>query len=142
MIRIAALVFAIFPTLLWGGDITVTHAYVPIGPKSVMVNAAYMDLSNTGTDTRSLIGIKAPRYAMAHLYHSVEQDGVATMSAMHQIDILPGQTVSLKPGGMHVMLMKPNTPVQLGGTVELTLEFADGDVLSVSASVVKPNGSS
>ena len=140
--RATALAFAICPSLLLAGDTSASNAYVPLTPKGVMVHSAYMELTNSGTETRSLIAFKAPGYAMAHLHQSVEKDGIATMSAMHQLDIQPGQTVSLKPGGMHVMLMKPKASVRLGETVELALEFANGEKLFVMASVVRLNASS
>ncbi|MDA9865232.1 copper chaperone PCu(A)C [bacterium] len=141
MIRSAALAFALFPSLVSAGDIAASDAYVPLAPKGAMAHAAYMKLTNSGTKTRSLIGLKAPAYAMVHLHQSNEQDGVATMTAMDQVDIKPGQTIVLEPGGLHVMLMKPSDPVGLGDTVDLTLEFANGETLGVAANVVRLNGS-
>lgn len=66
-----------------------------------------MTLTNTGQATRSLIGVSATGYHMAHLHRSEEKDGVAMMSAVHQLDIAPGQTVTFEHGGLHVMLMHP-----------------------------------
>jgi copper(I)-binding protein len=139
-----SMVFAalLCPTFALADSVAATDAIVPLAPKGVMVHAAYMSLTNTASQTRSLIGVQAPAYAMAHLHQSIEKDGIATMSAMHQLDIKPGQTVTLKPGGMHVMLMKPSAALELGEAVALELEFADGTTLPVSATVVRFDGSS
>ena len=130
------------PTLGIAGDITIEGAFVPMAPKGVMAHAAYMQMTNTGDTTRSLIGVTAPDYAMAHIHLSSEKDGVATMTSMDQLDIKPGQTVTLEPGGLHVMLMKPAMPLTLGGTVTFEMTFANGETMAVSADVVKRDGSS
>ena len=142
MIRALAFAAVMYPSLALAGEITVSDAYVPAAPTGAMAHAAYMELTNTGTETRSLIGLKSPTYAMVHLHQSVEKDGIATMSAVHQLDIKPGQTVKLEPGGYHVMLMKPLAPLGVGDTVDLVLEFANGEMLEATASVVRLNGSS
>lgn len=110
-------------------------AYVPVAPPGVMAHAAYLSLENTGDVTRSLIGVTAAGYAMTHLHQSADTDGVATMSMVHQLDIAPGQTVKLKPGGLHIMLMRPKDTAAVGDVVPLTLSFANGASLSVEAAV-------
>ena len=130
------------PTLGFAGDITITDPFVPMAPKGVMAHAAYMQVTNTGDTTRRLIGVAAPDYAMAHIHLSSEKDGVATMTAMGQLDIKPGQTVTLEPGGLHVMLMKPSIPLALGEAVSFDLQFANGDTVAVSAEVVTRDGGS
>lgn len=129
------------PAFAVAGDITISEAYVPLAPKGVMAHAAYMDVTNTGMATRSIVAVNAPDYAMAHIHQSSEKDGIATMMAMHQLDIKPGQTVTLEPGGLHVMLMKPAAPLKLNGDVTLEVEFANGETMQVTAKVVKPYGS-
>ena len=79
---------------------------------------------------------------MSHLHQSADVDGIATMTAMHQLDIKPGQTITLAPGGLHVMLMQPRAPLSLGGTVALELNFANGETVLVDATVVRLDGSS
>ena len=123
-------------------DLTVDGAYVPVAPPGVMSHAAYLTLANTGNQSRSLIGVKAEGYGMAHLHKSEVVGGVATMSMLHQLDIAPGQSVELKPGGLHIMLMHPKGASTVGDTVTLTLTFANGDVLPIEAMIeARGNGS-
>ena len=121
-------------------DIKAIGAYVPQSPPGSMVQAAYMKLENTTNRVRSLIGVEALGYGMAHLHSSETKNGVATMSMVHQLDIAPGQSVLLEPGSLHIMLMRPKTMAKVGGTVDLKLLFADGETLEVSAEV-KPRQS-
>lgn len=123
-------------------DISVDAAYIPIAPPGVMSHAAYLTLANTGNRTRSLIGVTAQGYTMAHLHQSQVQSGVAAMSMIHQLDIAPGQTVSLMPGGLHIMLMHPQGKLSAGETVSLTLHFANGEDISAIATVQPRDGGS
>lgn len=127
---------------VFADSIKVEGAYVPLAPPGVMAHAAYMTLENTGAQTRSLVGVSAADYGMTHLHESKETDGVAAMSMVHQLDIAPGQTVSLKPGSFHVMLMRPKGETLLGDDVSLVLQFADGKEIAVTAIVRKSDAGS
>ena len=45
------------------------------------------------------------------------------MRAVSGVDLPPGKTVDLKPGGYHVMLMGLKKPISAGDHVMLTLVF-------------------
>ena len=62
--------------------------------------------------------------------HSMSMDGnVMRMRQIDSIDIPAGQTVELKPGGLHVMFVDIKTPLKTGASFPLTLRFAKaGDV--------------
>jgi copper(I)-binding protein len=120
-------------------DIKIDGAYIPLSPPGVMTHAAYLDVENAGNEQRSLIGVSAEGYGMAHLHQSKEHDGVAAMSMVHQLDIAPGQTVSLKPGSFHIMLMHPKRTNVTGESVALTLHFANGEDISAQATIKPRN---
>lgn len=132
----------LWPALGLAEDIAVTDAFVPMPPKGAMAHAAYMGLTNTGETTRSIVGVSASNYAVALLHQSLVKDGIATMTSIDQLDINPGQTLILEPGGLHVMLMKPADPIAFGDTVTFDLQFENGETISVTANVVPRDGSS
>ena len=47
------------------------------------------------------------------------------------LEIKPGETVTLKPGGFHVMLVDLKAPLQQGKTVEATLKVDNGGTVQV-----------
>ncbi len=116
-------------------DVMIKQAYIPVAPPGMMTHAAYMTLENMGDKTRSLIGVKARGYGMAHLHVTSEKNGVASMSMVHQLDIAPGSSVALEPGSFHIMLMHPKGMSAAGDEVSLQLQFADGETLDVLARV-------
>ncbi len=132
-----ALALMVLPSVGLAEGLKIENATVPLAPPTAKVHAVYMDLHNHGHETKALIGASAEGYAMAHLHLSEEKDGIATMTAIDQIDIAPHQSVQLAPGGLHIMLMRPAAPVNEGDKVAITLEFSDGSTQAVTALVMK-----
>ncbi|KAJ54291.1 hypothetical protein ACMU_18895 [Actibacterium mucosum KCTC 23349] len=132
-----ALALMCLPGLAFADGVSVENPIIPLAPPGVAAHAAFMSITNTGDTPRQLIGVSAPAYAMAHIHESTEKDGVAMMSAVDLVEIGPGTTVTFEHGGLHFMLMKPKAPVSEGDMIELSLEFANGEVEQVTAMVMK-----
>jgi hypothetical protein len=63
------------------------------------------------------------------------------MMSMKQVDAVPvpaGETVELKPGGYHVMLIGLTKDLSAGDTLDVTLTFEPGGTVDVSAEVREP----
>lgn len=90
-------------------------------------SAGYMTLTNAGSAARKLVAASTSAAGSTEL-HQMSMDGdVMRMRAVDAIDLPAGQTVELKPGGFHLMLMKLKTPLAKNTSVPLTLTFEDAD---------------
>ncbi|MEY4720536.1 MAG: hypothetical protein RIQ46_261 [Pseudomonadota bacterium] len=98
--------------------------------------AAYFDLANKGTAADTLAGVFIEGAETAEM-HETTPDG---MGPVDKLEVAPGQSVSFAPGGKHVMAFKLADTVQAGGTVEMTLTFADGDKISAPLKVEPAGG--
>lgn len=134
--RSLAVALLLLPLPVCADGLRVDNALVPLAPPSAMAHAAYFSVTNPGEATRHLIGVTAEGYGISHIHRSEIVDDIATMSSVEVVVIAPGQTVAFEHGGLHVMLMKPPEPLAAGDTVDLTLEFANGEDMAVSAKVV------
>lgn len=139
MIR-SAFAFMFLPTALFAGELTVEDAMVPLAPPGVMAHAAYFTLTNSGEAPRQLIGVSADGYMMAHIHKTEVKDDIATMSSVDLLEVAPGQSIAFEQGGLHIMLMRPKAPLAEGETVDLTLEFANGETMPVAATVMPIKG--
>ena len=139
MIRFA-LALSLLAAPAMAGGLKVESPMVPLAPPGVMAHAAYFTLTNTGDTPRQLIGVSADGYMMAHIHMTEVMDDIATMSSVDVLEIAPGQSVAFERGGLHVMLMRPSAPLEDGGTVALTLQFANGDAFPVEAKVMPMMG--
>jgi len=73
-----------------------------------------------------LVGASSPAAGAVEIHRSSMEGGVMRMRPVEAIELPAGQTVELKPGGYHVMLMQVKTPLQEGQTVPLTLVIEAG----------------
>ncbi|OWJ80703.1 copper chaperone PCu(A)C [Haematobacter genomosp. 1] len=105
------------------GELTIGHPYSFEVPSSARAAAGYLSITNTGSAPDRLVGVEAKvGNPMIHL--SEEKDGVARMTHVEAVEIAPGQTVTLAPGGYHVMFTGLNgTPWTAGEKIPATLVF-------------------
>jgi copper(I)-binding protein len=67
---------------------------------------------------------------------STNADGVSSMAPAGEIEIAPGESVSLEPGGLHAMLMRLQRPMAKGESFSLTLDFSDGGEIVVEVPIL------
>lgn len=118
------------------GDLTIDHTNSrPTLPNRPM--AAYMTISNDGSDNDELIGAFSPDFKAIELHRMVDHDGVMKME---QLDVIPvpadGMTM-LKPGGMHMMLFGAERTFKQGDSFPVTLEFVKSGPVEVVVKVEK-----
>jgi copper(I)-binding protein len=135
--RPLALALLLLPTAALAGEVKVENPMVPLAPPGAMAHAAYMTLTNTGETPMELVGAKAEGYGMTHIHLSEVKNDIATMSAVEQVAIAPGQTVAFEHGGLHLMLMRPDGTKSEGDQVPITLEFSDGSTQAIKAVVMR-----
>lgn len=86
--------------------------------------AGFMTLSSAKAD--ALVGVETPVAASVQMHQSMMHDGMAMMMAAPSIPIPAGGTVTLAPGGYHLMLLQLRKALNVGDRVPATLTFASG----------------
>ena len=90
-----------------------------------------------------LLAVQTPVAKVAEVHEMVMQGDVMAMRAIEALELPPGKSVLLKPGGHHLMLMGLTQQLKAGETVPLTLviEGRDGQRETVEVkAVVRPLG--
>ena len=100
--------------------------------------AAYLQLTNQGDGPVTLVGASSPRFTQVMLHQSVEMGAMSQMRMVATLVLPPHQSVAIAPGGYHLMLMSPSTPVAVGEKILVILRFSNGQVLYVSLPVCPP----
>jgi copper(I)-binding protein len=101
-------------------------------------SAAYMLIQNTGDQPDRLLSVTCDVAEVAEVHQTIVKDNVAQMQPIDGIDIAAHDSVELKPGGYHVMLMKLKQGLMAGQTISLTLTFQSGTKVTVKAAVKMP----
>jgi copper(I)-binding protein len=144
MSRLATLALAIISVIAMvglagcgsGGSITVTDAWARPSMGMDRAGAAYMVIENTGEEGDVLLGAASPAAATVEVHETVAGgDGTMSMQPIGSLDIAPGDTVSLEPGGYHIMLIELTDELVVGDTIEITLTFETAGEVKVSAEV-------
>ena len=97
--------------------------------------AVFLTVKNTGNKSDALISASSDVAARTELHEMSETNGVMKMRKVEKIDIAAEQSVELKSGGYHIMLMDLKKPLKAGDTIPLTLTFESGETETVNATV-------
>jgi len=79
----------------------------------------------TAKDGAKLVGASSSAAGVVEVHEMKMDGGVMKMRPVPALDLPAGQTVELKPGGYHVMLMDLKNTLPKDSTVPLTLLFKD-----------------
>jgi periplasmic copper chaperone A len=114
------------------GALEIGHPWSRATPPSAPTGAGYLSVKNTGTTPDRLLSVSSPA-AGAVQVHDMKMDG--SVMRMRELDgpleIKPGETVTLKPGGFHMMLVNLKHPLEQGNTVKATLKFDTAGTVDV-----------
>lgn len=84
----------------------------------------YLSIANGGSEPDRLLGGSTPSAGRVEIHTMEVVDDVMIMRPVEGgLEIPAGETVELKPGGLHLMFMEVGAPFAEGGSVPVALEF-------------------
>ena len=108
----------------WAANISVSDAWARATMPGQKVSGAYMQIQSDAD--AKLISVSSPAVPRVEV-HEMKMDGdVMRMREVQAIDLPKGKTVSLEPGGYHIMLMNLPKPIAAGEVIRLTLTIESG----------------
>lgn len=118
----------------------VIDGWVREAPPTSRVLAAYMRIINLTEGDLTVTGITSPDFEAADLHRTIVEDGVARMLPVPELTIPAGGSITLEPGGLHLMLFDPVRPLQQGDSVTLVLHRSDDICITLSVPVLRGTG--
>lgn len=128
MIAVLALAVASCPGL------ELVDGWLREAPPGAAVMAAYMTLRNDGARSYRIEAADGGDFAHAMIHRTVVEDGRARMVHVDALDLPPGGTLTLAPGGLHLMLHAPVRPLRDGDRAALRLS-CDGQAFTLTLPV-------
>ena len=141
-----SIIFRILPALVLlagfhpsacADHISISNLWISEAPPVARVHAAYLTITNSGSDEIVLQQINSPDYSRIEIHRSIIVNDRMTMEAHSQISILPDTTFHFSPGDYHLMLFDPIKPGRAGDKINLIFDFNDDIQFSVSATIRK-----
>lgn len=123
------------------GPITVEGAYARASLGKAPNSVVYMTI-RTGGESDRLLQVDSP-VAEAVEVHTTEMDsqGVMKMRPVEAVSIEPTAATEMRPGGLHIMLLRLVDPLEEGSTIPLTLTFEKAGELTFDVPVGEADAS-
>jgi periplasmic copper chaperone A len=114
------------------GAIHIAQPWARATPKGARSGAGYLTVTNNGTMPDRLNCVSDDASAKCQIHSMTMEDGVMKMRPVEGgLEIKPGETVTLKPSGLHVMFLELKHPLEPGKTVEATLQLEKAGTVKV-----------
>jgi len=118
------------------GDITVSDGFSRATLPNAPVGGGYFTITNAGTTDDVLLSATSPAAKQVQLHEMRMENDVMRMRQLEDgIAVPAGASVSLAPGGLHLMLMGLNAPLVEGETVPVTLTFEKAGTLQTTLQI-------
>jgi copper(I)-binding protein len=104
-------------------QVTVSGAWARATPPGAKVAAGYMTLRNAAAAADRLVAASSPAAERVETHVTVKDGDVARMREVKGYDVPANGTLTLAPGGSHLMLVNIKAPLKEGDKVPVVLRF-------------------
>ena len=112
--------------------IEITQAWSRATPAAAPVGAGYVAMTNHGAEADRLIGGSSEIAARIEVHEMSMDNGVMKMRELPGgLEVKPGATIELKPGGNHLMLVGLKRGLKEGERFKAQLDFAKSGKVEV-----------
>jgi len=122
------------------GKLEIHNPAIRATPPAAKVAGGYLTITNTGSEPDRLVGGSAD-FAGKVEVHEMKMDGgtMIMRPVKGGLEIPPGGSVELKPGGYHVMFMGLGEQLKAGETLKVKLMFKNAGEVEVEFPVMDMN---
>lgn len=109
----------------------VEGAWIRMPPAGLPMMAGYARISNPCKAPLAIVAAHSGAFADTSLHETRVEGGISRMRATPSLRLAPAASVTLAPGGFHLMLMNPVKPLHAGDRVAIEFTLEDGRRFSV-----------
>jgi copper(I)-binding protein len=145
MTRIALVVAVIFAVCIGkpaqaedftAGSLKISAPWVRATPHGATVGGGYLTITNTGSTPDRLVSGTSDISARFEIHKMSMDNGVMKMRPVpNGVEIKPGQTVEINPGGYHVMFIGLKKPLEQGQQIQAMLKFEKAGNVAINFTV-------
>jgi copper(I)-binding protein len=125
------------------GGLVIDHPWIRATPAGAKTAGGYVKITNHGTETERLIGGSATGTETFEIHEMAMSENVMKMRKLDApLEIKPGETLELKSGGFHLMLIGLAAGYKEGETIKGTLVFEKAGTVEIEFKVEPTAGKS
>jgi uncharacterized protein YcnI/copper(I)-binding protein len=118
------------------GSLRIEQPWARATPTGARVAGGYLRITNEGKTADRLIGGSFPLAGRVEIHEMTMIGGIMRMRPLDPgLDIAPGASVELKPGGYHIMFMDLKDGLKAGQSVTGTLVFEKAGTVEVTFTI-------
>lgn len=118
------------------GKLTIEHPWTRATPAGAKTAGGYLKITNNGSEPDRLTGGSAEGTDTVEVHEMAMENNVMRMRKLENgVEIKPGETVELKPGGFHLMMIGLKAPFKKDVMVKGTLQFEKAGAVPVEFQV-------
>jgi len=115
------------------GTLTLSNPWARATPPKAPAGGGFLTITNNGNEQDTLTAVSTPAAEMSQLHKMEVVNGIMKMREVEGgIKIPAGDTVTLKPGGYHLMFIGLKHDLKKGETLPVTLTFARAGTVDVT----------
>jgi periplasmic copper chaperone A len=119
------------------GAIHISQPWSRATAKGATAGAGYMTITNKGGAADKVSCASDDASAQCQIHSMTMEGGVMKMRPVEGgLEIKPGESLMLKPGGYHVMFRELKHPLEQGAAVKVTLKFEHAGTVEVDYPVL------
>ena len=118
------------------GTIVVTDLWARATPPGAKTAGGYLTITNTGAEPDTLVAVVTGGATRSQVHKMAVVDGVMTMTPVAGVPIAPGASVTLAPGGFHLMFIGLTEPLVEGAEMPITLTFEKAGAIETFLHVI------
>ncbi|HSA90963.1 MAG TPA: copper chaperone PCu(A)C [Burkholderiales bacterium] len=115
--------------------IEVHAAWSRATPPGAKVAVGYMEIRNTGSRPDRLVGASTPVAKHVEMHITRREGEVMRMRQVKDFEIPPRGSITLAPGGSHLMLVETIRPLEKGERFPMRLRFERAGELDIELEV-------
>ena len=98
------------------------------------MSGSFGSVKNDSDSPITIVSAETSASDRTELHETVQADGVSTMQQKEGgFTIAPNESLTLEPGGNHIMIMDMQKPIMVGDDVTVTLNLDQGDPITFTA---------
>lgn len=117
------------------GDVVIESPWARSSAGRTATGVVYLRLSNLAAEPEQLLAVTTPIAAGASVHRTMREHGMMSMQPLQALALAANETVSLEPGGLHIMLMQLSSPLAEGETFPMTLSFERAGAIDIQVTV-------
>lgn len=129
----------VFPAIVHSAEqsLSVENAWIRLVPPVAVNTAGYFKITNTSDKKVTIVSAESDVAKKTEIHDMKMENGGMSMVHVPRLTLAPGETIGLKPGGKHLMLIGLHKPLKKDQVVSVTFKFEDGTSQVISFPVLK-----